>query len=225
MEPIAVYLEVGKKRTFACAVEWPGWCRSGRDADSALRALAETAPRYAAILRAAGIPFDAPADESSLAVVEEVEGNATTDFGAPDASPPGDARPVDPAELGRLAGLLRAYWRAFDRAVEAARGHELRKGPRGGGRDLEGIVRHVMNAERGYLARLARKLPPGDDSDLAGELSRVHEATLEALAASVRGEVPERGPRGGLIWTPRNAVRRVGWHVIDHIWEIEDRVM
>jgi hypothetical protein len=225
MEPIAVYLEVGKKRTFACAVEWPGWCRSGRDAGSALRALAETAPRYAAILHAARIPFDTPADESSLAVVEEVEGNATTDFCAPDASPPSDARPVDAPELERLGGLLRAYWRAFDRAVEAARGHELRKGPRGGGRDLEGIVRHVMNAERGYLARLARKLPPGDEADPAGELRRVHEATLEALAASVRGEVPERGPRGGLIWTPRNAVRRVGWHAIDHVWEIEDRVM
>lgn len=27
-----VYLEAGKKRVFACAADWPGWCRSGRGA-------------------------------------------------------------------------------------------------------------------------------------------------------------------------------------------------
>jgi hypothetical protein len=26
-----VYLETGQKRVFAAAVDWPGWCRSGRD--------------------------------------------------------------------------------------------------------------------------------------------------------------------------------------------------
>ena len=44
--PIAIYLEVGQKKTFAGALDWPGWCRSGRDEASAL---AEYAPRYATI--------------------------------------------------------------------------------------------------------------------------------------------------------------------------------
>ena len=29
--PTDVYLELGTKRVFACALEWPGWCRGGRD--------------------------------------------------------------------------------------------------------------------------------------------------------------------------------------------------
>ena len=49
------------------------------------------------------------------------------------------------------------------------------------------------------------------------------EAMLEALAASVRGEVPETGPRGGKRWSARYFVRREAWHVLDHAWEIEDR--
>jgi hypothetical protein len=46
---------------------------------------------------------------------------------------------------------------------------------------------------------------------------------LEALAAAAHGQLPTRGPRGGVIWAPRYFVRRVAWHVLDHVWEIEDR--
>mgnify|MGYP003380452358 CR=1 FL=1 len=35
---ISVYLEIGQKRTFAGAVDWPGWCRAGRDEAAALQA-------------------------------------------------------------------------------------------------------------------------------------------------------------------------------------------
>ena len=62
-------------------------------------------------------------------------------------------------------------------------------------------------------------------NDLHEALEQTRQATLNALTAAVRGETPERGPRGGVIWTPRYFVRRVGWHVLDHIWEIENRVV
>jgi hypothetical protein len=55
------------------------------------------------------------------------------------------------------------------------------------------------------------------------ELARTRQAILDALAASARGEMAPRGPRGGLRWTPRYFVRRVAWHVLDHAWEVEDR--
>jgi len=42
---IAVYVEVTPRRTFAGAVEWPGWCRSGKTVDDALQALAALDPR------------------------------------------------------------------------------------------------------------------------------------------------------------------------------------
>ncbi len=222
---IDVYLEIGDKRTFAGALNWPGWNRIGRDEDSALQALIDSGPRYARILHAARMSFQTPTDVSALAVVERLKGNSTTDFGAPDIAPASDSQPTDDADLQRFQKLLKAYWSAFDAAVRAAAGKELRKGPRGGGRDLEAIVRHVLGAEGGYLARLAWKRPKEAAADLSEELDRTRQAVLQALATAARGETPKRGPRGGVIWAPRYFVRRVGWHVLDHIWEIEDRII
>lgn len=220
-----VYLELGRKKTFACAVEWPGWCRSGPDVEAALDALAAYGVRYGAVLQRAGIELQAPGSPSGFEIVERLQGNATTDFGAPAIVPSADLRPVDGAELARMEALLQAYWQAFDAARAAAGGKELRKGPRGGGRQLQAIVEHVLGAQEGYLAQLGWKLgkegPPGTE----GGLRRVRQAILEALPAAARGELPQRGPRGGLRWTPRYFVRRSGWHILDHLWEIEDRVM
>src|SRR5690349_23647602 len=130
---IDIYLETGQKRTFAGALDWPGWCRSGRDEQAALQALLDYGPRYARILRATQLGFQAPTDISAFTVIERLPGNATTDFGAPEAAPAHDTKPVDAAELRRLQTLLKACWRAFDAAAQAASGKELRKGPRGGG--------------------------------------------------------------------------------------------
>ncbi|MGH2627735.1 MAG: hypothetical protein ACRDHY_13915, partial [Anaerolineales bacterium] len=133
---VRVYLEVGKKRLFAGAVDWPGWCRSGPDERSSLLALVAYGPRYAQALRSAKLGFSAPPDVTELEVTERLPGNATTDFGAPDASPPDDARPVRNGDLRRFASILRACWRTFDATAASASGRELQKGPRGGGRDL-----------------------------------------------------------------------------------------
>jgi hypothetical protein len=120
--------------------------------------------------------------------------------------------------------VLEACWQAFDAAVAGAEGRALRKGPRGGGRDLGPIVAHVLKADGGYLGRLAWKHRRGD-GDAAGELARVRQEIQAALRVAVEEGLPERGPRGGVIWPPRCFVRRVAWHVLDHAWEIEDRVV
>ena len=221
---IAVSLESGSKRTFACAIEWPGWCRSGRDETGALEALLASAPRYAAVLARTRLGFDAPADPALLRVTERLPGNATTDFGAPAVPPRADGRPLSDAELDRLRALLGAGWRAFDRAVEAARGHRLRAGPRGGGRSVDAIVRHVRDAEAGYLSGLGWRFRPPPSDDERAKLERTRQAVLEGLAASARGEIPAKGPRGGVRWKPRFFVRRLAWHTLDHLWEIEDRM-
>lgn len=26
-----IYLEIGKKKVFAAAIDWPGWCRQGKE--------------------------------------------------------------------------------------------------------------------------------------------------------------------------------------------------
>lgn len=222
---IEVYVEIGKKRTVASVIDWPGWCRNGRDEASALQTLFDYGARYAQVLHSAQIEFQVPADASTFVVIEHHEGNATTDFGTPDITPSSDMKPVDKAEFQHFQTLLKAYWQAFDVAVRRASGKELRKGPRGGGRDLEGVAQHVLDADASYLLRLAWKFKKGEGENLSEELNRTRQAVLNALSAAVRGEVPERGPRGGVIWTPRYFVRRVAWPVLDHLWEIENRVM
>jgi hypothetical protein len=56
-----MYLEIGKKRAFAGATDWHGWCRSGRDEQAALQALFDYGPRYARVLQGARLGFHAPA--------------------------------------------------------------------------------------------------------------------------------------------------------------------
>ena len=197
--PIAVYLEVGQKRTFAGAIEWPGWCCAGHDEESALAALVEYGPRYAEVLSRAKLEFTPPGDPAGLTIAERLEGNTTTEFGAPDVAPAHDAEPFEEAERARSETILAAIWRAFDRAVQAAEGKDLRKGPRGGGRERDGIVRHVLGADAGYLRRLAQKVSQDEAGPLDDQLRRTREAIRAALVAGVRGEIPETGPRGGAL--------------------------
>jgi hypothetical protein len=228
LNKIGVYLEIGKKRTFAGAVEWPGWNRSGRDETSALQALFDSGTRYARLLRIARLGFKAPDDISAFTVIERLEGNATTDFGAPGIAPSSDSDPVNPLELQRFQTILKACWQTFDANVRAATGRALRTGPRGGGRTLENILQHVLDGDAAYLAQVGWKLSKGDVNDLDGPATRLdqtRQAILTALTSSARGEIPARGPRGGMRWSPRYFVRYVAWHTLDHAWEIEDRLL
>src|SRR5512134_1780213 len=122
MDPINVYLEIGKKKTFAGALDWPGWCRSGRDEKAALQALFEYGPRYAHVLRAAKSGFQVPKDISALTVVERLKGNATTDFGAPGIAPSADSRAVESQEVHAFEKILKACWRALDANAKMASG-------------------------------------------------------------------------------------------------------
>ena len=220
-----VYLEIGQKRIFAGAVDWPGWCRSGRDETAALRALFDYRHRYAAVLQRTRLGFKEPTDASALVVIERLKGNTTTDFGAPDMPPSKDSMPISSAELLRFEKLLRACWRTFDASVNRSTGKTLRAGPRGGGRQMDAIIQHVLGAATGYLNQAGWKFQQDDRADLASQLKETRNATLMALNAAANGEIPARGPRGGLRWTPRYFVRRVAWHILDHTWEIEDRAV
>jgi hypothetical protein len=225
LDKISVYLEIGKKRTFAGAIDWPGWCRSGSDEPSALQALFDYGPRYATVLRRSRLSFTAPEEIAMFAVIERLEGNATTDFGAPCMAPSNDSEPVSSVELQRLQKILKACWRTFDANVRAASGQALRKGPRGGGRELEGIIQHLLGSDGGYLAQLGWKLPREDVDGLDKGLDLTRQGILQGLTSAARGEIPERGPRGGIRWSPRYFVRRVAWHVLDHAWELENRLL
>jgi len=210
-----VYLEIGKKRIFACALDWPGWCRLGASDGQALEALAAYAPRYAVVAAEAGIDFD-PQVRGGFQVVERLPGSATTDFGAPDAIAAADSKPLTAAEATQIRDIVAASWRVFDDVVSRAPA-ALAKGPRGGGRDRDKVVEHVLGAETNYSHTIGvrRKQPAASDRD---EVERVRTAILEALVTG-GGKEFGRGKR----WPLRYAARRIAWHVLDHAWEIEDK--
>lgn len=219
-----VYLEVGKRKTFAGVIEWPGWCRSGRDKQSALKTLYDYGSRYVGVLESTQLGFHLPESLVDFKVIETLEGNATTDFGAPGKIPSVDLMPIDDSDLQRFQELLKACWQAFDSAEQAAEGQELLKGPRGGGRDLEKLISHVMDADLAYLQKISWNFNKGDENNSTKEILFIRQAILDALISAARGDLPTCGPRGGLLWAPRYFVRRVAWHVLDHAWEIEDRM-
>lgn len=214
--PIAVVLEVGTKRTFAWADDWPGWCRAGRDEAAAQAALAAAGSRYWPIAAAAGLVLPWGPD-TPFEVVERVPGDATTDFGAPGKVADLDRAPVSGAQAQRLEALLVAAWSALD-AIVAAAPLELRRGPRGGGRDRDQVFGHVVRAETAYARVMGLKLAEPDPADRAAVA-----AQRTSIAALLRQPSDGR-PLAGRRWPPRTAARRVAWHVLDHAWEIEDRI-
>jgi hypothetical protein len=119
---VRVCLETGGRLSFASALDWPGWARSGRGEEAAVEALRGYARRYAPVARAAGLELP---EVVRIDVVERLRGSASTDFGA---------------------RLMEAGWKLFDEVVAAAPA-SLRKGPRGGGRDRDAVVDHVVRAE------------------------------------------------------------------------------
>ena len=195
-----VYVEVGGKRAFASAADWPGWCRGGKDEKSALEALAAYAPRYARVMKSARVDFDR--DATDFKVVERLEGNATTDFGAPGIPAKEEARKLSPKETDRLVDRLEACWKYLEQ-VKAKSPQELRKGPRGGGRDRDKMYAHVLDAELAYASGLRVKLKEPD---------------RKAMLAGIRHPDPEAK------WPAAYAIRRIAWHALDHAWEMEDRI-
>jgi hypothetical protein len=213
-KPIPVYVESGDKKVFACAIDFPGWCRSGKDEASALEALAGYAPRYAKVAKRAKAAF--PSGTPELEVVERVKGTGATDFGIPYEIPEADAQPLTARQAARQVALMEAAWALLDKVAKSTPA-ELRKGPRGGGRDRDKMLDHVLGAEAAYGRQIGVKHPQPELGDTRA-IKALRRDLAEALGGASDGS-PLR-PKG---WPPRYALRRITWHVLDHLWEMQDR--
>ena len=210
---LAVALEGTARKVFASALDWPGWSRSAKTDELAIEALLAYAPRYAPVADAAGLDFPTSFDAE---VVERQKGGSGTEFGVPSRIHDADRRAVDAAEADRLARIVAAAWTTFDR-VAAGAPAELRKGPRGGGRDRDKMVGHVIESDWYYARELGMKArQPTPDDRAAIEASRV--AVLDVLRQPSDG-----APLADRKWTARYAARRIAWHALDHAWEMQDR--
>ena len=207
-----IYVELGGKKAIAWSLEWPGWCRIRTSEAAALQALIDYEVRYRLIAQRAGLDF-APGD---LVVVERLQGNATTAWGVPSVMASAESRAIDAVTAQRNVALLRASWDILEEVV-ATSPQELRKGPRGGGRDRDEIRGHVIEAERDYARKIGVRHKPFEMDD-KNALDAMRNEIADVLSKPSNGQPLVDGG-----WNASYAVRRMAWHVVDHIWEIEDR--
>jgi hypothetical protein len=172
------------------------------------------------VVERAGVQIPARAGES-FEVIERIpapagEAFSAVDFGAIDQPCRRDSEPLSKADAQRIAGIVEAAWATLD-AVVAGAPAELRKGPRGGGRDRDKVYAHVLGAEVAYARKIGvrHKQPAPDDAAAIAALRSDVAAALRAARSAQ--PLAEKG------WLPRYAARRIAWHVLDHAWEIEDR--
>ena len=207
-----------EKKTAVFAVDWPGWSRGAKTPDAAIDLLETYRERYRPIARLAGL--DAEFDEAGpLQIVEDHVGVGSTDFWGISFAPSSfEQSPMPEDELERKLALLEASWQFFD-DVAARVSPEMRKGPRGGGRNREEIVSHVLLWEQADLARrVGVTWPAGEDRTPDG-LRAHHGDYLAALRSyNAEGKVAR-----GRNWTIALLVRHTAFHALDHAWEMEDK--
>jgi hypothetical protein len=206
------------KRSVAFAIDWPGWSRGAKTAEIAVETLEAYRERYRPIADLAGMAreFDAA---GPLEIVEDRIGAGSTDFWGISFSPSTTEHgPLSDAEFDRSITLLQACWTFFD-AVAARVSPEMRKGPRGGGRDRNRIIRHTIRTEsEDFAKQVGLRIP--EEAALTPDGLRQHRKTyVEAMRAYNAGEVEKRMRS----WTLPFLIRHSAFHTLDHAWEMEDK--
>jgi hypothetical protein len=214
---LRVIIEIGKKRrTVAGAMDWPGLDRWGTSEADALAKLETYLPRYAGVAERAGLA-SAFARERNLEVVEHVPGSSSTDFWGIAHVPSQIEQDVLPvAGLERRLELLQACWAFFDDVAGRVSG-ELRRGPRGGGRSRDEIIRHVYASERHNWWRKVAIRAEDSIRLTPKELAAYRRDYVAAIRAYNADGKPAR------TWPIQFLIRRTAQHVVDHAWEMEDR--
>ena len=205
------------KKAVAFALDWPGWSRGAKTPELALATLESYRRRYRPIALTAGMAreFDAV---GPLDVIQDRVGTGSTDFWGISFSPSDFERgPIGDAEFDRKIKLLRACWAFFD-GVAVRVSAEMRKGPRGGGRDRDKIIRHTIRVESEEFAKqLGLRIP--EEGALTPDGLVAHR---KAYVAAMRGYDSGQGKRMRS-WTVSFLIRHSAYHVMDHAWEMEDK--
>ena len=218
--PIRTVVEHGpkNKRSVAFALDWPGWNRGAKTAEQAVETLEVYRARYRPIADLAGLARDFDA-AGPLEVVEERVGPGSVDFwGISFSASSTEQGPMGEAELERAITLLQAAWAYFD-GVAARVSPEMRKGPRGGGRDRDRIIRHTVRTESEDFAKQVG-LTISEEAALTPDGLRQHRETyVAAIRAYNAGEIEKRMRS----WTLPVLIRHSAFHTLDHAWEMEDK--
>jgi len=214
---IRVTLETGPKgkKVAAVAPDWPGLERGAKTGEEAIEKLRAYLPRYSRVAELASLDAEFDASEG-VDVVEQYPGTGSTDFwGISFAFSSIDRQGMSADELDRELRLMQACWAFFD-DVRGRVSAELRKGPRGGGRDRDRIVLHLFANEQDWAKGLGVVTP--DDAMLTAEGMKAHR---DAYCQAIR-DYHSQGKIAGK-WPLRYLIRHTAFHTLDHAWEMEDK--
>jgi hypothetical protein len=220
-DKLRVTLEIGPKgkRVVAVAPDWPGLERGAKTEEAAIERVQAYLPRYAPVAKLAGMDTELAAIGAGPATVDVIErypGTGSTDFwGISFAFSDSDRQAMSSEAVERDLTLLRACWAFFD-ATRARVSAEMQKGPRGGGRDRDHIVRHTLAAEQDWATKLGLRASEGAPLTAEG-LSGRRDAYLDAIRTFHAQGRPAR------TWPLRYLIRHTAFHTLDHAWEMEDK--
>jgi hypothetical protein len=214
---IRVMLEIGPKgkKVVAVAADWPGLERGAKTGEAAIERLLSYVPRYATVTKLAGMQA-AFANNAVVDVVEQYPGTGSTDFwGVSFAFSSIDHQAMSGEALERELTLMRACWAFFDQ-VRARVSAEMQRGPRGGGRDRDRIVRHTFAAELDWAKKLDVRTPL--EAMLTDEGLNAHR---DIYCNAIR-ELHSQN-KMARTWPLRYLIRHTAYHTLDHAWEMEDK--
>lgn len=215
---LRVALEEGPKhkKVVAVAPDWPGLERGAKTRDAAIETLRSYLPRYSDVADSAGLGAAFAALED-VEVVEEYVGTGSTDFwGISFGFSTIDRRPMTSDDTERHLALLQSCWAYFDEVRQRV-SPEMRKGPRGGGRDRDGIVRHVLAVEQDWAKKIGAGTPGGEVIIDRDRLQTYRSAYCAAIRTFQAEGKPARN------WPLRYLVRHTAYHTMDHAWEMVDK--
>ena len=243
---LRVTLEFGPKgkKVVAVAPDWPGLSRGANTEEAALKRLLSYVPRYAPVAKLAGMGGEFATDTTSstsmasttsttsttstadtavgVDVVERYPGTGSTDFwGISFGFSSIDQQTMSGEELERELTLMRACWTFFD-DVRSRVSAEMQKGPRGGGRDRDRIVRHVLFNEHDWAKGLGVITPEeAQQAMLTEEGLDALNAYRDEYCSAIRAAHSEN--KMARKWPLRYLIRHTAFHTLDHAWEMEDK--
>lgn len=210
-------LEIGPKgkRVVAVAPDWPGLERGAKTGEAAVERLLSYLPRYAKVTMLAGMEDEFPTT-LDFEVVETYVGTGSTDFwGISFAFSSFDRQVMSNESLERELTLMQASWAFFD-DVRSRVSAEMQRGPRGGGRDRDRIVRHTFGAELDWANKLGVLTPLEEMLTVEGLKSH-----RTAYCSAIRALRSQR--KMARTWPLRFLIRHTAYHSLDHAWEMEDK--
>ncbi len=215
---LRIVLEAGpkEKKIVAVAPDWPGLERGAATGDAAIDKLLTYLPRYAKVAKLAGQEKQFAALKG-IDVVERYRGTGSTDFwGISFAFSSFDGRKISETDLERELSLMQASWKFFDE-VRARVSPEMQKGPRGGGRDRDRIVRHTLAVEQDWGKKVGVRVPEG--------LVVTDARGLRAFRGDYCEAIREFHSEGKMArtWPLPFLIRHTAYHTLDHAWEMEDK--